>query len=93
MDFERRLREEFARNPRGSLNSRFDVCRRSSRALAECLRPQGHVDFLEVISDPENNCHNQMLEWIGRHLDPEVIDPAFATRHMKVGLPDRRTIQ
>ena len=52
----------------------------------------GYVDFLEAIADPENEAHEDMLEWVGGKFDPEAFDPAMATRRMKRGLPDWREI-
>jgi hypothetical protein len=50
----------------------------------------GYVDFVAAITDPENEQHEEMREWIGRKFDPEAFNPTVATRRMKQGLPDWR---
>jgi len=50
----------------------------------------GYADFLKAIRNPKNKEHDEMREWAGGSFDPEVFDPAAATKAMKKGLPDWR---
>jgi Plasmid pRiA4b ORF-3-like protein len=50
----------------------------------------GYADFVEAIQDPDNEQHEEMLEWVGGSFDPADFDAATATRRMKKGLPDWR---
>jgi hypothetical protein len=50
----------------------------------------GYADFLVAIQNPENEQHDEMLEWVGGSFDPEAFDAATATRRMKKELPDWR---
>jgi hypothetical protein len=52
----------------------------------------GYTDFLEAITDPKNERYREMREWIGRKFDPEAFSPSAATRRMKRGLPDWRSM-
>ena len=53
----------------------------------------GYVDFLEAIADTENAQHKEMRRWIGRKFDPEAFSPVAATRRMKSGLRDWRSMR
>ena len=53
----------------------------------------GYADFLEAIADPEHEEHDGLLEWAGGRFDPEEFNPAIATRRMKQGLPDWRSMR
>ncbi len=45
----------------------------------------GFVDFVETITNPKHEQHDEYLEWHGP-FDPEKFDPVVATRRMKQGL-------
>jgi Plasmid pRiA4b ORF-3-like protein len=53
----------------------------------------GYADFLEAIADPEHEEHRELLEWAGGKFDPEAFTPLAATRRMKKGLPDWRSMR
>jgi Plasmid pRiA4b ORF-3-like protein len=53
----------------------------------------GYADFLEAIADPDHEDHDELLEWAGGRFDPEVFSPAAASRRMKQGLPDWRSMR
>jgi hypothetical protein len=53
----------------------------------------GYADFLAAITDPEHKDHDGLLEWVGGSFDPEEFDPAQATRDMRKGLPDWRSME
>jgi hypothetical protein len=50
----------------------------------------GYADFLEAIADPENEEHDELLEWAGGKFDPESFSVVAATRRLKKGSPDWR---
>lgn len=52
----------------------------------------GYGDFLEAITDPAHEEHDSLLEWVGGRFDSEAFSPAAATRRMKRGLPDWRSM-
>lgn len=74
---------------------RYPVCLEGARACPpeDCGGVWGYVDFLEAISDPANAEHEEMLEWIGGKFDPAKFSPSAATRRMKEGLPDWRSMR
>jgi Plasmid pRiA4b ORF-3-like protein len=53
----------------------------------------GYADFLEAIADPDHEEHDGLLQWAGGKFDPEAFSPAAATRRMKRGLPDWRSMR
>ena len=71
---------------------RYPLCVEGARACPpeDVGGVWGYADFLEAISDPANEEHDESLEWIGGRFDPERFDPAAATKRMKRGLPDWR---
>jgi hypothetical protein len=52
----------------------------------------GYQDFLAAIADPKHEEHETLIEWSGGSFSPEHFDPKKATREMKKGLPDWRTM-
>jgi hypothetical protein len=40
----------------------------------------------------DNERHEELLEWVGGRFDPEKFDPPKATKAMRKGLPDWRSI-
>ena len=38
--------------------------------------PWGYADFLDAISDPEHDRHEELVEWSGGSFDPEAFDQA-----------------
>jgi Plasmid pRiA4b ORF-3-like protein len=53
----------------------------------------GYADFLAAIADPEHEEHDDLLRWAGGKFDPEAFSPVTATRRMKQGLPDWRSMR
>jgi hypothetical protein len=45
-----------------------------------------------AIQNPDNEQHEELLEWVGGRFDPESFDPAKATKAMKKGLPDWKSM-
>ena len=58
----------------------YPVCLKGKRACPpeDCGGIWGYAEFLEAISDPEHESHEEMLDWIGGDFDPEEFDPAAA---------------
>ena len=52
------------------------ACVGGSRACPpeDCGGPPGYEYFLEAITDPSHEDHDEMLEWIGGTFDPEYFD-------------------
>jgi len=46
----------------------------------------GFYDFIEAITDPKHERHQELLEWCGP-FDPNEFDPATTTARMQQGLP------
>ena len=57
-------------------NVKYPICLTGQQACPpeDCGGPWGYEDFLEVISDPNHEEHEEMLEWIGGRFDPEAFD-------------------
>lgn len=43
----------------------------------------GYVDFLEAISDPEHEMHEDYLDWVGDEFDPDAFDLEDTNRELK----------
>lgn len=52
----------------------------------------GFYEFLEALADPKHEQHEELLQWIGGAFDPCEFDPAKATKAMKKGLLDWRSM-
>ncbi len=54
----------------------YPVCIKGKRATPpeDVGGPWGYADFLETIADPENEEHEEMMEWGGEDFDPEYFD-------------------
>jgi hypothetical protein len=70
----------------------YPVCLEGARACPpeDVGGVTGFSNFLEAITDPGNEEHDESLEWAGGWFDPEEFDPVLATKRMKQGLPDWR---
>jgi hypothetical protein len=74
---------------------RYPVCVEGARACPpeDVGGTWGYEEFLEAVTDPEHEDHDGLLEWAGGSFDPELFDPAAATREMRRGLPDWRRMR
>lgn len=45
-----------------------------------------------AIRNPKHKRHEELLEWVEGRFDPEEFDLALATKAMKKGLPDWKSI-
>ena len=84
----------FEGSPPVDPNTKYPLCMEGERACPpeDCGGVWGYADFLEAISNKKHEQHQEMLEWIGGRFDPEEFDPAAATKEMKRGLPDWRSM-
>jgi Plasmid pRiA4b ORF-3-like protein len=74
--------------------AKYPVCLEGERACPpeDCGGIWGYAEFLEAIQNPNHEEHDAMLEWVGGRFDPEAFDPVQATRAMRKGLPDWRSL-
>jgi hypothetical protein len=73
---------------------KYPLCLEGARACPpeDCGGIWSYPDFVEAIENPDNERHEELLEWVGGSFDPEEFDPAKATKAMKKGLPDWRSM-
>jgi len=73
---------------------KYPICLEGQRACPpeDCGGTWGYSDFLAAIKDKKHEQHKEMLEWVGGKFDPEKFDAATATKMMKKGLPDWRSM-
>jgi len=50
-----------------------------------------YAEYVEALADPKHERHEEFMEWSGP-FDPDDFDPKKATREMKKGLPDWRSM-
>lgn len=75
--------------------AKYPLCLEGERACPpeDCGGVWGYADFLKAIRNPKHAEHENMLEWIGGQFDPEKFDAKRATKEMKKGLPDWRSLR
>lgn len=74
---------------------RYPLCLEGARACPpeDVGGVWGYAEFLAAIHDPDHEEHKGMREWIGRKFDSEAFNAVGATRRMKEGLPDWRSMR
>jgi hypothetical protein len=79
---------------RAEPRKKYPLCLEGASACPpeDCGGIWGYADFVEAIQNPEDERHEELLEWVGGRFDPEAFDPAKATKAMKKGLPDWRSM-
>jgi Plasmid pRiA4b ORF-3-like protein len=72
--------------PPSDPKANFPQCVEGQRACPpeDCGGPWGYADYIAAIADPENEQHEEMLEWRGS-FDPEAFDAKKATKEMRKG--------
>jgi hypothetical protein len=70
--------------PRDSM-VRYPRCLGRARACPpeDCGGSHGYANFLEAISDPEHEGHDEYLDWIGGEFDPEKFDVSEFENELK----------
>jgi hypothetical protein len=73
---------------------KYPLCLEGERACPpeDCGGIWGYPDFVEAIQNPDHERHEELLEWVGGRFDPDEFDPAKATKAMRKGLPDWRSM-
>ncbi len=73
---------------------KYPLCLEGERACPpeDCGGIWSYPDFVEAIQNPDHERHEELLEWVGGRFDPEAFDPVKATKAMKKGLPDWRSM-
>lgn len=64
--------------------TRYPQCLAGARACPpeDCGGIYGYFDFVEAISDPKHERHDELLDWHGPY-NPEAFDPSAATKSMR----------
>ena len=57
----------------------YPVCLKGKRACPpeDCGGVWGYKDLLEIISDPDHEEYDEMMEWLDEDFDPEAFDAAL----------------
>jgi hypothetical protein len=73
---------------------RYPLCVEGERACPpeDVGGTSGFAGFIVSIADPDDDRHEERLQWIGGTFDPEEFDPEKATKRMRRGLPDWRKL-
>lgn len=81
-------------SPPADPETKYPICLEGERACPpeDCGGAWGYADFLKAIRNPKSDDNEDMLKWVGGRFDPEQFDAKKATRAMKKGLPDWRTM-
>jgi Plasmid pRiA4b ORF-3-like protein len=63
----------------------YPICIAGARACPpeDCGGTGGYAHFLEAITEPEHEEHDELLEWIGGEFDPEEFDVDFVNQKLK----------
>jgi hypothetical protein len=79
---------------RADPKAKYPLCLEGERACPpeDCGGTWGYADFVEAIQNPDHERHEELLEWVGGSFDPEEFDPVKATKAMRKGLPDWRSV-
>lgn len=77
---------------RAEPKTRYPLCLEGARACPpeDVGGIWGYADFLAAIRNPEDERHDELLDWVGGRFAPEAFDPVKATKRIRKGLPDWR---
>lgn len=81
--------------PKAEAGRQYPACLEGERACPpeDVGGVWGFADFLEAIGNKKHEQHEEMLEWVGGRFDPEEFDATAASKAMKKGLPDWRSMR
>ena len=67
-----------------TLGTRYPLCMAGTRACPpeDCAGIYGYFDFVEAVSDPKHERHDELPDWHGPY-NPEAFDPSTATKSMR----------
>jgi hypothetical protein len=73
---------------RAEKGKRYPLCLEGARACPpeDVGGVWGYEEYLEAITDPEHDRHEELIEW-GGEFDPEEFDSAETTERMRDGMP------
>ena len=73
--------------PRGSQQQEYPCCVDGKNACPpeDCGGVPGYYNFIEIMKDPENDDHQEMVRWHGGHYDPK-----FFNRDVSFSSPSKR---
>jgi hypothetical protein len=79
---------------RAEPNGRYPLCVEGARACPpeDVGGVGGYEEFVEALTDPKHEQHEDFVKWSGGDFDTEKFDPTEATKHMKRGLPNWRAM-
>jgi hypothetical protein len=85
----------FEGRPPADPKVKYPLCVEGERACPpeDCGGVWGYGDFLAAIRNPKHKDHKSMLEWIGGRFDSDDFNANEATKAMKKGLPDWRSMR
>jgi Plasmid pRiA4b ORF-3-like protein len=65
--------------------SRYPICTEGKRVCPpeDVGGSTGYANFLEAISDPSHEEHDEYVEWIGGEFDPEEFDVDLVNQRLK----------
>jgi len=72
--------------PPADPKAKSPICLEGERACPpeDCGGPPGYADYLNAIADPQDERHEELLEWRGP-FDPEAFDAKKTTKEMRKG--------
>jgi hypothetical protein len=81
--------------PKAEAGRQYPVCLEGERACPpeDVGGIGGYAEFLQAIRDKTHEEREAMFEWVSGWFDPEEFDPVTATKSMKKGLPDWRSMR
>jgi hypothetical protein len=65
--------------------TKYPVCIAGQRACPpeDCGGPWSYSDFVETITNPDHERHEETLEWVGGEFDPERFDPEAVNNELR----------
>ncbi|GDY10995.1 hypothetical protein LBMAG52_44830 [Planctomycetia bacterium] len=84
----------FEGSPQKEPGKKYPLCLEGARACPpeDVGGIGGFYEFLEALADPKHEQHDDFIEW-GGNFDPNKFDAKQATKEMKRGLPDWRSMR